>query len=72
VIELWRGLRPCTPDGVPIIGRSSKIENLLLATGHQMLGLQTAPATGRLLADLLQGADPLVNPEPFRPSRFNN
>ena len=72
VIELWRGLRPCTPDGVPIIGRSGKIDNLFLAAGHQMLGLQTAPASGRLLADLVLGATPAIDPEPFRPSRFGD
>jgi D-amino-acid dehydrogenase len=70
IVELWRGLRPCTPDGVPIIGRSTKFENLFLATGHQMLGLQTAPATGRLLADLVEGASPFLDPAPFAPGRF--
>ena len=72
VMELWRGLRPCTPDGVPIIGRSSKIDNLWLATGHQMLGLQTGPATGRLLADLLERKTPAVDPAAFDPRRYGN
>lgn len=53
VIEVWRGLRPCTPDGMPIIGRPREFENLVIATGHQMLGLLTAPGTGRLAADIL-------------------
>ncbi|HVU90565.1 MAG TPA: FAD-dependent oxidoreductase [Pirellulales bacterium] len=70
VVELWRGLRPCTPDGVPIVGRPSRFDNLLLATGHQMLGLQTAPATGRLLADVMLNTTPLVDPAPFAPQRF--
>ena len=70
VIELWRGLRPCTPDGVPMIGRAARLDNLFLAAGHQMLGLQTAPASGRLLADLLLGQSPIVAPEPFDPGRF--
>ena len=68
--EVWRGLRPCTPDSVPIIGRSPKFDNLLIATGHQMLGLLSAPATARLLADLLTGDDPPFDPRPFRPERF--
>lgn len=69
-IEVWRGLRPCLPDGLPIIGRSNTYDNLTLATGHQMLGLQTAPATGRLVGDLLSGASPSINPEPFCARRF--
>ena len=67
---VWRGLRPCTPDGLPIIGRAPDFENLYLATGHQMLGIQTAPATGRLMADLILGKAPAFDPAPFRPERF--
>jgi D-amino-acid dehydrogenase len=70
VIEVWRGLRPCLPDGLPIIGRSTRFENLYLATGHQMLGLQTAPATGRLVADLMCGGEPTFDPGSFRAARF--
>ncbi len=70
VDHLWRGLRPCTPDGVPIIGRAPGHENLFIATGHQMLGVQTAPATGRMLADLALGRDPAFDPKPFRAERF--
>ncbi|MBI3852072.1 MAG: FAD-dependent oxidoreductase [Verrucomicrobia bacterium] len=70
VREIWRGLRPCTPDGVPIIGYTGKYENLLLATGHQMLGLQSAPGTGRLAADLILKATPTFDPTPFRADRF--
>ncbi len=68
--EIWRGLRPCTPDGVPIIGRTARYPNLLLATGHQMLGLQSATGTGKLVADLLLGRTPEVDPRPFRAERF--
>ncbi len=70
LVETWRGLRPCTPDGVPIIGQAPQIENLYLATGHQMLGLLSAPATGQLLADLLTGQVPQFDPVPFRADRF--
>ncbi|MCC7442574.1 MAG: FAD-dependent oxidoreductase [Bdellovibrionales bacterium] len=70
VRELWRGLRPCTPDGVPIIGFSPRQKNVLVATGHQMLGLQSAPGTARLAADLLLGATPTFDPHPFRADRF--
>jgi D-amino-acid dehydrogenase len=70
VVELWRGLRPCTPDGLPVIGLAPGYENLLVATGHQMCGLHTAPGTGRLAADLLTGEKPLFAPAPFRAERF--
>ena len=69
--EVWRGLRPCTPDGVPVIGRpSGAAENVVIATGHQMLGLLTAPSTGTLVAELITGARPSLDPHPFRATRF--
>lgn len=68
--EIWRGLRPCTPDGVPLIGRTLRYPNLILATGHQMLGLQSATGTGKLVADLALGRTPDVDPHPFRANRF--
>lgn len=70
VLELWRGLRPCTPDGVPVIGYSSHFSNLILATGHQMLGLQSAPGTGKLVADLVTRVQPQFDPAPFCAERF--
>ena len=70
IVEVWRGLRPCTPDGVPIIGRPQRYDNLVLATGHQMLGLLAAPATGQLVAEIISGADTTFDPQPFRPARF--
>jgi D-amino-acid dehydrogenase len=69
-IEVWRGLRPCTPDGLPIIGFAATPENLFLLTGHQMLGLHTAPGSGRLAADLILGETPSFDPAPFRADRF--
>ncbi len=68
--ELWRGLRPCTPDGVPLIGRPARYSNLTLNTGHQMLGLQSAPGCARLAADIVLGAKPAFDPHPFRADRF--
>lgn len=69
-VELWRGLRPCTPDGVPLIGFSGKIRNLFYCVGHQLLGLQSAPGSARLAAELLTGKVPFVEAAPFRPARF--
>ncbi len=68
--ELWRGLRPCTPDGVPLIGYSSRVQNLMLACGHQMLGLQSGLGTGVLVADLMTGSTTSLNREIYNPDRF--
>jgi D-amino-acid dehydrogenase len=70
VTELWRGLRPCAPDGMPLIGRARGHGDVYLATGHQMTGLKTAPATGELVAELMAGAAPSFDPEPFRADRY--
>lgn len=68
--DLWRGLRPCTPDGVPLIGFSAKYANLFLCAGHQMLGLQSAPGSAKLAADLILKRAPFTDPHPFRVDRF--
>lgn len=68
--DLWRGLRPCTPDGVPIIGASKKFSNLHYCLGHQLLGLQSAPGSGRLLTEIFLGETPFTDPHPFRADRF--
>jgi D-amino-acid dehydrogenase len=70
VREVWRGLRPCAPDGMPLIGRARGRGNVWLATGHQMAGLKTAPGTGVLLAQLMSGETPSFDPEPFRADRY--
>ncbi len=68
--RVWRGLRPCAPDGLPIIGRADAIENLFLATGHAMLGIALAPVTGEIVADLVIGRASRHDIAPFAPSRF--
>jgi len=68
--ELWRGLRPCTPDGMPLLGRARGLANVWLATGHQMTGLKTSLASGRLLAELMSGEAPTFDPAPFRADRY--
>jgi D-amino-acid dehydrogenase len=68
--EIWRGLRPCTPDGMPVIGRARGRGDVWLATGHQMAGLKCAPGTGLLLAQLMAGQTPRFDPEPFRADRY--
>jgi D-amino-acid dehydrogenase len=69
-LEVWRGLRPCTPDGLPVVGRAPKVENAVLATGHGMWGLQLAPVTGRLVASVVTGEQPEHDLHPLRPDRF--
>jgi D-amino-acid dehydrogenase len=69
-IQPWCGLRPCSPDGLPYIGRTSKFNNLVLATGHAMLGLSLAPVTGTLTAQLLAGEKPALDLKLLSPDRF--
>ncbi|MGH7264453.1 MAG: NAD(P)/FAD-dependent oxidoreductase [Candidatus Rokuibacteriota bacterium] len=70
VREIWRGLRPCTPDGLPILGRPARVENLIVATGHAMIGVSLGPITGRLVADLAAGTPPRVSLDLLSPARF--
>lgn len=57
----WSGLRPCSPDGLPIIERIQGISNLIVATGHCMLGITLAPVTGQLVAEIAAGvSDPAL------------
>jgi D-amino-acid dehydrogenase len=70
VIDVWAGLRPCAPDGLPVIGRPTGLPSLVLATGHAMKGLSLAPVTGRLVAELIGGETPSHDLGPFSPDRF--
>ncbi len=70
VQEEWFGWRPMTYDSLPIIDRSPKYDNVIIAAGHNMLGLSMAPATGKLVAELVDGTPPHVEPKPYRISRF--
>ena len=70
VEERWTGFRPMTPDGLPIIGKAAPWKNVYLATGHNMLGLTLAPATGKLLAEQMTQNAPHLDLEPYSPSRF--
>ena len=70
VQEQWFGWRPMTYDSVPIIDRSPKYENVVIAAGHNMLGLSMAPATGKLVAELVSAEKPHIEPGPFAVRRF--
>lgn len=68
--EAWAGLRPITPDGLPLIGRLPGQRDVLVATGHGMLGITLAPVTGALIARIaVDDADPNIA-RPFDPARF--
>lgn len=54
-VEPWAGLRPCSPDGLPFIGKLPGFENVTVATGHAMMGLSLGPVTGQMVADLVAG-----------------
>jgi D-amino-acid dehydrogenase len=68
--EPWMGARPCTPDMLPILGPAPKHRNLWFSFGHAHHGLTLAPVTGRLVADLVTGSEPFVDPTPYRAERF--
>lgn len=68
-VEKWFGWRPMTCDGMPIIDRAT-LTNVMIAAGHNMLGLSMAPATGKLIAELLDDREPHINPNPYTASRF--
>lgn len=68
--NLWCGMRPCTPDGLPVIGIPESVSNLIVATGHAMLGMTLGPGTGKLVADLACNRKPLLDPIPYSPARF--
>lgn len=70
VQEKWFGWRPMTPDSLPIIGASPALANVWIAAGHNMLGLSMAPATGRLVAELISGEQTHIDPRPYLPTRF--
>ena len=67
----WVGLRPCSPDGLPYLGRTAAHPNLTIATGHAMMGLSLAPVTGMLVADILSGKPPAIDLSLLSPDRYS-
>lgn len=72
IVDRWTGYRPCTPDGLPIIGRvgdyNSYGSNLIVASGHCRLGITLAPTTARLVVELVEGRDHI--PDILKPNRY--
>lgn len=71
VSKVWSGLRPCSPDGLPYIGRVTGFENLTLATGHGMMGVSLGPATGKLVAECIGNQASELEMSAFNPLRFS-
>jgi D-amino-acid dehydrogenase len=69
-VRPWYGLRPCSPDGLPYVGRFARYGNLAVATGHAMMGLSLGPITGKLMAELLSGEKPSISIELLAPDRY--
>lgn len=72
VAQMWAGLIDVTPDALPVISPVDGHEGFFMATGFSGHGFGIAPAAGRLCADLVTGDRPIVDPEPFRFSRFSD
>jgi D-amino-acid dehydrogenase len=68
--EPWMGARPCTPDMLPVIGRAPRHDDLWFAFGHAHHGFTLGAVTGRLIAELVTGEPPFVDPTPYSPQRF--
>jgi D-amino-acid dehydrogenase len=69
--QVWYGLRPCSPDGLPYIGRTNKYKNLVIASGHAMMGLSLAPATGKLVQEIIDNQKNSIEIDLYKPERYD-
>jgi D-amino-acid dehydrogenase len=69
--EIWSGLRPCSPDGLPYIGRLKTFKNVTIATGHGMMGLSLGAATGKLVSEIIGQEKLSMNLQSLNPNRFD-
>ncbi len=69
--KIWFGFRPCSADGLPYIGKVGKYNNLVIASGHAMLGLSLGPATGKLVSEIINNETTSMDVKAFNPDRFN-
>ena len=72
MVRTWIGFRPATPDKLPLIGEWPAIPGLLIAAGHEGLGITTSIGTGQLVADLVVGREPAIDARPFSPTRYTS
>jgi D-amino-acid dehydrogenase len=71
VEKIWYGYRPCSADGLPYIGRTHRWNNVVIATGHSMLGLSLGAGTGKLVDEIVNEQKLSIDIEAFNPNRFN-
>ena len=69
-LPVWAGLRPCSPDGLPYVGRTNKYSNLVLATGHAMMGFTLGPITGQLVKEIIMEENTSINIEKLSANRY--
>lgn len=69
-VQPWCGLRPCSPDGLPYVGRPKRLANLTIATGHAMMGLSLGPVTGRLVSEIVSGEPTSIDIRALSPDRY--
>ena len=70
VTNVWTGMRPVTPDGLPVIDRVPDVENLIVATGHAMLGMTMGPVTGKAVSEIVVGDHNSMDLMPLNFGRF--
>ena len=70
-VEPWLGNRPCTVDMKPVIGPAPRHPGLRFNFGHAHQRFTLGPVCGRLIADMIEGGQPFIDPAPFLPSRFS-
>jgi D-amino-acid dehydrogenase len=67
----WCGMRPCTADGLPVIGWAPRVAGLFVATGHAMMGFALGPIAGRVASECILDGGPSVDVRPLAPDRFD-
>ncbi len=70
IVETWCGLRPCTPDGLPFLGRAPGVPNLIVAAGHAMIGVSLGPVTGKLVSQIVAEDPPGIDIDLLAVDRF--
>ena len=69
--KIWYGMRPCSPDGLPYIGKINKIKNLFVNSGHAMMGISLASGSGKVIAELINNSAPSLDIKQFEVQRFD-
>jgi D-amino-acid dehydrogenase len=69
--KIWYGYRPCSADGLPYLGRTARWQNVVMATGHSMLGLSLGAGSGKLVSEIINEQQPSMDISPFDPNRFD-